>query len=584
MSFSDKELELIQQAKAQGKTKEQALAMLAGSREVQPAPQRSSIVDFGIGAAKGLGDTLYGTANLITEGGRYLQAAVHPTKTVKDLQQEAEQAANTGPWWVSPFAGKTQENVESALEAKNPAQMTGKAAEFAAELLTPAGWWKSLGKADKASDILRGVEEAVDTTLDLSKGKAVVKPDVVSPTTLDLSKSVVDTAPEISKTGTMQGAKQTAQEIAERVPRFVGRVQSGLEESAVKADKIKNATPAVAEAYKVDLPERFINTVQQADPATVKAYKEIVKIADNPNEVIKASARPEIVAGNAASEQYKLIDKTRKSIGEQIGGVVDGLSKKGSVDVLPAQRQMRDVLRQNGVMPDTSGVLKFTGKFTPAERAKIQQLYELATEGGEKLSPRQVYDMDRLFSKLQREARFENVGDIMVSTQNGDMSLFRVFRDIYSNQLDDIAPEIRNLNRQYRNIVTLQDDIENSIIKSGNFDTSRGVDAAEFAQTNLRRLFSEAQSAADYRQIYEEMDNVSRALGYDGARADDLAAFAYELRKLYPETTPRTGLEGSIGTSIKDFLSKATSAGAPNVEDQRKALNAILDEAISNNQ
>ena len=64
----------------------------------------------------------------------------------------------------------------------------------------------------------------------------------------------------------MQGQNRQAQRDSWACPVLLDNVQSGFEESAVKAkDKIKNATPAVAEAYKVDLPERFINTVQQAD-------------------------------------------------------------------------------------------------------------------------------------------------------------------------------------------------------------------------------------------------------------------------------------------------------------------------------
>lgn len=529
--------------------------------EVRQQPQkRGFVADVGIGAAKGLGDTLYGTANLITEGGRYLQAAVDPTRTVTDYQQKAEQDAETGPWWASPFAGKTQEKVESTLEAKNAAQMTGKVLEFGAEVLTPAAWLKGFSIAGKGKKPLEVAEEVIDPAV-LSKGK-----------------EVIDT---IADSKTVSGVTQKVKEVGERIPRFIGRVQEGVEEASIRSQKIKTATPEVANAIKVGLPDKFINTVEQADEPTIRAYKEILDIADNPSATIKPTQRPEIIAGNAAAEQYKVIEKTRKDIGKQIGAVVDTISKKGAVDVLPEQRIMRDVLRQNGVMPDSSGVLKFTGKFTPAERTKIQQLYELATEGGEQLTPKQVYDMDRLFSKLQREARFENVGDIIVDTPDGSMSLFRVFRDVYSNKLDDVAPEIRDLNKQYRNFVTLQDDIEKSIVKSGKFETTKGVDDAEFAQTNLRRLFSEANTSADYRAIYEEMDAVSRALGYDGARADDLAAFAYELRKLYPETTPRTGFEGGIMSGMSDLVGKVFKAGEPTAADQQKALREILEARLA---
>lgn len=374
------------------------------------------------------------------------------------------------------------------------------------------------------------------------------------------------------------GAGQIVEEVAERVPRAFGRITERLESAQERAERIRTSSPEIGNAIKAGVDDVVIQAIEQADDPTKEAYRRMIEIAEEPRTGLKPATRPESVAGEVASEQYTLLDRQRQQVGTRIGEAVDRLSEQqGRVDVVPSQRQMRDILRINGIMPDISGVLQFQGtKYTPAQRAVIQQLYELATEGGEQMTARQIYNKDQLFSQLQRETRFGDVGDIIIDVPEGSMSLFRAFRNIYSNQLDQIAPEIRDLNAQYRKLRTLQDDVERSIVKSGNFQTTQNADPAEFAQTNLRRLFSDAQSAADYRQIYENLDVLSRELGYTGPRADDLAGFAQRLREIYPETVPETGFSGGISTGIRDVIGKVLRSGTPDVRDQQKALKELL--------
>lgn len=387
------------------------------------------------------------------------------------------------------------------------------------------------------------------------------------------ARTVADNIPSIPT-----GAGQMVKEYAERIPRAIGKGAESIENARIRSERIANATPEVQQAIKSGLDDVMIGAVEQADEPTKAAYRKMIEIAESPRNGLRPASRPESVAGEAASEQYKILDKQRQTVGSQIGEAVDKLTAtKGKVDTLPAQRQMRDVLRQNGILPDVSGQLQFQGtKYTPAQRQAIQKLYELATEGGETLTPRQIYNKDQLFSQLQREARFSEVGDIIIDVPEGSMSLFRAFRNIYANHLDEIAPEIKGLNSQYRKLKNLQDDVESSIVKSGNFETTKGIDPSEFAQTNLRRLFSDAQSAADYRKIYENLDVISRGLGYTGPRADDLAGFAQRLRQVYPETTPETSFSGGISGGIMNALGKVFNAGAPDVTDQQKALRAML--------
>lgn len=375
------------------------------------------------------------------------------------------------------------------------------------------------------------------------------------------------------------GVTQIGKDLLERVPRAGSRVADAVSDASAKAAQLKSATPATQSAIKSGLDEQLITGISQADDATRQAFRKMVDVAETPSVGLRPKVRPESVAGDVASQQYDILEKQRKLVGGEIGKLSDELSGKTKIDVLPLQRNVRDVLRQNGILPDNSGTLKFvTKRLTPQQQSVVQRLYELSTTD-ETLTPRQIHEFDQLFSKLQREARFKDqVDDIYlnVGTEKGntEVNIFKVFRDIYSQQLDQLSPRIRDLNREYRLVKNLQDDLDASIFKGGNFETTKNLDGAEFAQTNLRRLFSDAQSAAAYRNIYDQLDTVSRSLGYKGARADELALFAEKLRKVYPDTVPETSFRGGISGAIETVM----EIGKPNTKDQQVALKALLDE------
>ena len=378
----------------------------------------------------------------------------------------------------------------------------------------------------------------------------------------------------------VSGIKQTGVELVERVPRFVGKIREGAEVASVKATRIKEGTPLVRKAIKSNLDEKIINTVSGADKPTLKAYKEIVNIAENSSKKIGLKQRPEIIAGKVAEEQFNLIEKQRKNIGKQIGETVSKLSKTTSVNMTDSYKILNDVLNLNGIKVLPKGKLKFTGRFTPKERSSIQELYSLAIEGGDNLTPRQIFDADRLFGKLQRETRLEGIGELFVETGEGDMSLFRVFRDVFANKLDNTAPQIKGLNREYRNLVTLVDDVEKSIVKGGNFEVVKGVGGAEFAQVNLRRILSNAQSAGAFREIAKQMDDLARKLGFSGAKPEDLIAFAEEIKKIFPEAIAPTSLAGQTRLGIKDIVGKVLETGKPKLIDQQRALIELINSLV----
>lgn len=391
---------------------------------------------------------------------------------------------------------------------------------------------------------------------------------------------VVDTTVDTTKSIANSGVGQVARDIADRVPRAIKRGQDNLAENAIRAEKIKVATPEIATAIKSNLDERIINTVTQADDETKKAFKQVIDIADETPNAISAKKQPSLVGGELAVKQYDLINKQKKSVGEKIGEITKNLSKTEKLNMQDSFGQMDDILSNQGIVPQYTkkGVkLDFTGsKYTPAERTKIQELYNLATEGGDNLSPVQIKSKDQLFSKLKRESNFEGIGDLIIETPEGNKSLFNVFRDIYSSKLDTISPEIKKLNSSYRNLSQITDDIEDSIFKTPNFNVTKSVDPAEFAKVNMRRIFGEAQSSPVFEAVADVMDKASRGLGYKGATPKQVAEFAEYIRKLYPESVPKTGFQGGIKAGISDLVEAVSKAGAPNLKDQREALKGLF--------
>ena len=383
----------------------------------------------------------------------------------------------------------------------------------------------------------------------------------------------------------MKAIGQTGSELAERVPRAIGRLKESADDAVIRSARIREAAPEVANAIKSKLDDKFINTIAEVDEPTRKAFKQVVDIAEETPKSIGLKKQPSIVSGELASKQFDIINKQKQSIGKQLGDKVRELSKTEKIDMSNGFIELDDTLASQGIYikyTKKGPKLDFSGtKYTPAERTKIQELYTLASEGGESLSPSSIHGKDQLFSKLQREAAMEGVGKIMVETPEGNKSLFSVFRDVFSKNLEDVSPEIRDLNQKYRNFSLITEDIEDSILRTPNFNITKPADPAEFAKVNLRRIFGEAQSSPVFEAIADQMDDLARQLGYADASPKQVAEFAQELRKLYPESIPKAGFSGGISSSVSGALGNALEAtlkaGAPNLKDQRKALRELLE-------
>jgi hypothetical protein len=226
------------------------------------------------------------------------------------------------------------------------------------------------------------------------------------------------------------------------------------------------------------------------------------------------------------------------------------------------------------------GTFSYTNKaITPEQKKVIENLYKLATED-KVLSAQQIHQMDQLFSKLQRQSNvIDKVDNIFVEvpTPEGStkVNLFKVFRDVFGKQLDELSPDMRALNTEYRKLTNLVDDIEGSIAKTPGFESLPMND--NYAEAGLRQMFGRGQKADQLVDLYEIMDSTSRSLGYQGARADDLYQFALELNKIYPETIPPTSFEGNIISGMSQAFRKLVQTGQVTPKDQQKALRKLLE-------
>lgn len=461
----------------------------------------------------------------------------------------------------------TKENAPDYFRVKDALGIASGAGEIAGNILLADQTAKALqvGSDVTKKGINTGVTKAKEGIATLeTKGK----------------QAFTTTQEKLGKTG----IGQTVEDFAERVPRAVERIKDVAVEKALRAEKINMASPAAKKAYKVNLDDAIIETVDKADDATKQALKKVVEIAESP-KTIGAKKQPSIVSGDLAAKQFDLINKQKDIVGKQIGDLTKSLSKNTKLDLTDSFKEIDDVLTNQGITPVATkkGVsLDFSGSsYTPAQRAKIQQLYDLATEGGKELSPAAIKGKDKLFSTLKRESNFEGVGDLIIETPTGNKSMFQVFRDAYSKKLDTISPEVRTLNSKYRELSTIVDDIEDSIFKTPNFNATKATNPAEFAKVNMRRIFGESQSSPAFEAVADLMDKYSRGLGYKGATPKQVAAFAEYIRKLYPETIPETGFQGGIKMGLGDLAETAMKVGAPNLLDQRKALMEMLGGKLS---
>lgn len=165
MAFNDQEKELILWGKQNGKTPQEielAISKLRAAIQPEPPPQpaqRSTAANVAIGAAKGVGDTVKGTGDLIAKG---LPGAVGgPLASVPEIRSFLDTAIQGFKDKLFGAVGLTDEN----LKADNDAQKVGKGVAFAAELATPLAATKiAAGAKAGAAVIGKGAQATAKVT------------------------------------------------------------------------------------------------------------------------------------------------------------------------------------------------------------------------------------------------------------------------------------------------------------------------------------------------------------------------------------------------------------------------------------
>lgn len=557
MALTEEQIKILEQAKAEGLSKEQALARLAESKQSLVEPVTKSPFANRVTETLGLSGATDVFGSLLARQG-------------------------VGP--------QTKAEGQEFVEAPTGRQVAGAIAQTAA---IPAGFALTGGSSLAGQMAVgAGLGYIYDVGADLAEG--VTGPEAFKPGAETLAgaaipvalrglgagvQSIRGAATAVSDQIPASGLVQKAREFAQRIPRAARRAAEVVDDAAEIAKRRQTAPPSVVSALDEGISTETIDFVSSFDDATRAKAVEMLDLA----EAGRGAKLPQTIPGEIAGTQLDLVDTQRRAIGQQIGEFSDSLPTQ-KTDILPTLRNLRITLDRNGIRPFTDGIRFENKSISPKQQKVIQEMYDLATQSTE-LSPKQIHQMDQLFSKLQREARFDGVDDVFITvpTETGskEVNIYKVFRDIFSQRIDEIAREtgradILQLNRDYRALRNLQDNVESTIVKQSRLE-GVNVDPSESASVALRRLFSNAQSRAEYQEVYDQLDAMSRSLGYDGARADTLMDFYLtDMKPLYPESVPKASFEGGIRGAVSGLIEKVTEAGAPNVKDQQKALRELL--------
>lgn len=601
MSLTQEEIETIKVLKAQGKSEGQVKAYIAGNRNGLPSsislqrqeePQKSLLQKFETGASK-------------VTGVLGLDSAT---------QVFGDTLARTGVG--AALTGANVDTNRQFIEAPTGQQLAGAALQTAsvaaAPAIAPAGLVPAmfaggaLGYAyDVGSDL--ATQKSLTETLTPGVGTAVgvIAPPVIKgafglagrlgggAATNAIGQAADNIAPGTVANAVPESAvaqasdavpavvKEAVSDVGARFKRVGERTVSAFEERAATAERLKTATPAVREAVKTQVDDVVIDLATNSDQSTKDALKKMVQLAEQP-KTARPTAGPASVASDVAVDQYKVIESQRKNIGAQIGKLSDELPNLKSIDVTPTQNNVINVLEQNGIGLDIDGKLAANDnmKVSDEQLAVLNKIWQKITSR-QQMSAKNLHELDQWFSGTQRSARsVDKVEDLYIKVPTADgeanVPIYKFFRDAFGQRLDEVAPEnLRSLNQQYRQLSNLTDDVEATLVKNSKLETLANSDISNPA--SLRRMFGEAQSAEDFRLIYEQMDAQSRQLGFDGPRADELYYFANKIRDYYPETIPDTGLRKNIFTSIQDVVGSAFEAGKADTKDQQKALRMLLE-------
>ncbi len=378
------------------------------------------------------------------------------------------------------------------------------------------------------------------------------------------------------------GIAQRAREVGSFPSRVAGRVQEALDESTARATLRETVSPRGAEALDMGLDRQTVAFVDQFDEQTKQAARRIVDAAENP----RAGVNPQEVPGEFMVNQYDdYIQPKLRTVGERIGELSDALPNQ-AVNMRQQHQVLNDILKQNRINVK-NGRLQFENqRFTQKQQNLMQQMYDTVTTD-QVLTPRQIHEFDQRISREYREGLVDGQLDnifIEYAAENGTkqtQSIDQVFRDVMRKKLNEFSPTMREANTEYMLYKQLESDIRNTYLKQSN-RLNVDPDLNVTAGVALRRIFSNAQSSAEYKAVAQKMDLISRQLGYEGANPIDLADFYLrDVKPLYPESVQPTSFEGGLVGGIRSALSSLADIGRVTDSDKQRALKIILGDEIA---
>lgn len=483
------------------------------------------------------------------------------------------------------------------IDAPSRGEMTGAlmqtGATIASPAIAPAGLPAMMAAGgllgytyDVGGDLIEGESLGKTLTPGVATAAGVIAPPVIKGITAGVSSLIGRTAaqqvPRVTsglsdavETGVM-ATKQAGEEVASRVGRVASRSVEGIQTAAKKAQRVKQVPPSAKPAVRANINNEIVDLATKSNPQTKQAMREMVQIAEKGTG--KAGTGPSSVAADKAVEQLNLITQAKRDIGAKIGEASRNLPQAQNISTAPPVQALDGVLSQNGIIKQADGTFLFQNKsITPEQQKVVQNLYKLATQD-QTLSAQQIHQMDQLFSKLQRQASvIDKVDNIFLEVPTADgttkANIFKVFRDVFGKQLDELSPDMRALNSEYRKLTNLVDDIESGIARTSGFESLAGDN---FAESGIRQMFGRGVRSPELVKLYDIMDGTSRSLGYDGPRADDLYQFAIELNRVYPENIGPTSFEGGISASLSNILGKLSGAGKITPADEQVAIRALV--------
>lgn len=392
---------------------------------------------------------------------------------------------------------------------------------------------------------------------------------IARPAAGEVAAATTRTARQLTRQGERQAVEaviptavaETTPKVAQTGEAIVSRIQNNIVNTAdtitrmaaderARLTRIKNSDPVVADAIRANVPDPIINQYVTADTNTKPVYRELVE-AYKSGEA--ETAVPQIYS-RIAGEQYGTVTNKLDELGRQYQEAFDTLPK-GQVDMRPALLNVQEQLAAIGAQFDQAGRLVDAGRsFTPDEAEWVKKLYDTLYRYGDDVNYQDLRTGDEVLSRINREAYAKDVTPPRINGEN----LSTVMRDAIRNELDQVLPGYRELNDEYRRTIQFKDALDKTIFDTGRQLEGIEINAAEATETNLRRLFSNAKSKTQYREVTRLLDEFARNEGYTGSRLEDVARFHIEIQNIYPDQIPKASFGGGIRGAIGSFITGKT--------------------------